>query len=132
FTNGCFDIIHRGHVEYMSRAKELGDFLIIGLNTDNSVKRLKGENRPLVDQESRAIVLSALEIVDMVIFFDEDTPLDLIKTILPDILIKGADYAIEDIVGAKEVLDNGGHVKTIKFVEGFSTTQIINKIRKFY
>ncbi|MCK5075701.1 MAG: D-glycero-beta-D-manno-heptose 1-phosphate adenylyltransferase, partial [Calditrichia bacterium] len=130
FTNGCFDIIHRGHVEYLSQAKELGDFLIIGLNTDESVRRLKGEGRPLVEEQSRAVLLAALEMVDAVILFDDDTPLNLIKNILPDILVKGADYTIEQIVGAKEVLGNGGLVKTIDFVEGFSTTDIIRKIGK--
>jgi len=130
FTNGCFDIIHRGHAEYLARARELGDFLVIGLNTDQSVKRLKGEGRPLVDQESRAILLAALEMVDIVIFFDEDTPLSLIQEIKPDILVKGADYSIDQIVGATEVLAYGGRVETLAFVEGFSTSALIKKIKK--
>ncbi len=130
FTNGCFDIIHRGHVEYLSRAADFGQHLIIGLNTDASVTRLKGENRPLVDQESRAILLAALQFVDAVVYFDEDTPYDLIKAVHPDILVKGSDYNVEDIVGYDIVTGRGGSVETIDFVEGFSTTDIINRIKK--
>ncbi len=132
FSNGCFDIVHRGHVEYLQNAGNLGDLLIIGLNTDDSVRRLKGANRPLVDQWSRAVVLSALEFVDIVIFFDEDTPLNLITKIKPHVLVKGADYKPEDIVGGKEVLSWGGEVITIPLVDGFSTTDIIGKIKKVY
>ena len=130
FTNGCFDVIHSGHVHYLTEAKKLGDMLIIGLNTDDSVKRLKGKDRPINNQSDRAIVLDALKPVDFVVFFDEDTPLDLIKIINPDVLVKGADYKIEEIVGADFVQQNGGQVITIKFVEGKSSTSIINKLKQ--
>jgi len=130
FTNGVFDLLHIGHIIYMAKASELGDKLIIGLNSDNSVKRIKGDDRPVNDQDSRAALLAALFFVDAIVLFEEDTPLNLISTLLPDILVKGADYAIENIVGAKEVLANGGEVKTIDFVEGYSSTSIIQKIRK--
>jgi len=130
FTNGVFDLVHTGHISYLSKAAELGDKLIIGLNTDGSVKRIKGEDRPVNDQSSRALLLASFFFVDAVILFDEDTPLNLITTLMPDILVKGADYSIENIAGAKEVLANGGEVKTITFVEGFSSTSIIQKIRK--
>ncbi len=129
FTNGCFDILHRGHVEYLAKAKDLGDKLIIGLNTDDSVKRLgKSPERPINNEETRAIVLSALECVDAIILFNEDTPLQLIEFILPNVLVKGSDYQIENIVGYKVVTENGGEVKTIDFVEGFSTTSILKKL----
>ncbi len=124
FTNGCFDILHRGHVEYLEKARELGDILILGLNTDASVKRLKGEMRPINSEIDRAIVLSALWCIDYIILFDEDTPFELIKSIRPDILVKGGDYKIEEVVGrefAKEVI-------LIDFVDGYSTTNIINKM----
>lgn len=130
FTNGVFDLLHIGHITYMAKASELGDKLIIGLNSDLSVKRIKGEDRPVNDQNSRAALLAALFFVDAIVVFEEDTPLNLISTLLPDILVKGADYAIENIVGAKEVIANGGEVKTIDFVEGYSSTSIIQKIRK--
>ena len=118
FTNGCFDILHRGHVEYLAKAKDLGDKLIIGLNTDDSVKRLgKSPDRPINNEETRAIVLAALECVDAIILFNEDTPLQLITLILPDVLVKGSDYQIENIVVYKEVTENGGEVKTIDFVQ---------------
>jgi rfaE bifunctional protein nucleotidyltransferase chain/domain len=130
FTNGCFDIVHRGHVEYLSRAADFGDCLVIGLNTDASVSRLKGENRPIVNEESRAILLAALQFVDAVVYFDEDTPYELIKEIQPDILVKGSDYKVEDIVGYDIVTGRGGTVETIDFVEGFSTSDIIEKIIK--
>jgi rfaE bifunctional protein nucleotidyltransferase chain/domain len=129
FTNGVFDLLHTGHITYMAKAAELGDKLIIGLNADSSVKRLKGDDRPVNDQNSRAALLAALFFVDAITIFDEDTPHQLISTILPDILVKGADYSVENIVGAKEVLANGGEVKTIDFVDGYSSTSIINKIR---
>ncbi|GAB4171812.1 MAG: D-glycero-beta-D-manno-heptose 1-phosphate adenylyltransferase [Calditrichia bacterium] len=132
FTNGCFDIIHRGHVEYLTKAKHLGDVLVVGLNTDDSVRRIKGDKRPLVDQDSRAVVLSALEVVDYIIFFDDDTPLELIKAIKPDVLVKGADYRVEDIVGADVVLASGGEVKPIELTEGFSTSSLIEKIVSVY
>jgi rfaE bifunctional protein nucleotidyltransferase chain/domain len=129
FTNGVFDLLHIGHITYLAKAADLGDKLIIGLNSDSSVRRIKGDDRPINDQNSRAALLAALFFVDAVTIFDEDTPQNLVTTLLPDILVKGADYAIENIVGAKEVLANGGEVKTITFVEGYSSTSIINKIR---
>ena len=129
FTNGCFDILHRGHVEYLAKAKDLGTKLIIGLNTDDSVKRLgKSPDRPINNEETRAVVLAALECVDAIVLFNEDTPLQLIKFILPNVLVKGSDYKVETIVGYKEVTENGGEVKTIDFVEGFSTTGILKKL----
>ena len=129
FTNGVFDLLHIGHITYLAKAAELGDKLIIGLNSDSSVKRIKGEGRPVNDQNSRAILLAALFFVDAIVVFEEDTPQQLITTLLPDVLVKGADYAIENIVGGKEVLANGGEVKTIDFVSGYSSTSIIQKIR---
>ena len=129
FTNGVFDLLHIGHITYMAKAAELGDKLIIGLNSDNSVKRIKGEDRPVNDQNSRAALLAALFFVDAIVVFEEDTPLNVITTLMPDILVKGADYSVENIVGAKEVMANGGEVKTINFVEGYSSTSIIQKIR---
>ena len=129
FTNGVFDLLHIGHITYMAKAAELGDKLIIGLNADASVKRIKGDDRPVNDQNSRALLLAALFFVDAVVLFEEDTPQQLIATLLPDVLVKGADYTIENIVGAKEVLANGGEVKTINFVEGHSSTSIIQKIK---
>lgn len=129
FTNGVFDLLHIGHITYMAKAAELGDKLIIGLNADASVKRLKGDDRPVNDQNSRALLLAALFFVDAVVLFEEDTPQQLITALLPDVLVKGADYAIENIVGAKEVIANGGEVKTINFVEGHSSTAIIQKIK---
>jgi len=129
FTNGVFDLLHLGHVTYLAKAAELGDKLIIGLNADSSVKRIKGEDRPINDQNNRAALLASLFFVDGVVLFEEDTPLKLISTLLPDILVKGADYTTDNIVGAKEVIANGGEVKTITFVEGYSSTSIINKIK---
>ncbi|MEO6633693.1 MAG: D-glycero-beta-D-manno-heptose 1-phosphate adenylyltransferase [Mucilaginibacter sp.] len=129
FTNGVFDLLHIGHITYMAKAAELGDKLIIGLNADTSVKRLKGDDRPVNEQNSRALLLAALFFVDAVVLFEEDTPQQLIASLLPDVLVKGADYAIENIVGAKEVIANGGEVKTISFVEGHSSTAIIQKIK---
>jgi len=129
FTNGCFDIIHAGHVDYLEKAKQLGDVLIVGLNSDNSVKRLKGEERPINKQEHRKRVLQALRSVDMVIIFDEDTPERLIKEIKPDVLVKGGDWSIDSIVGADFVQSYGGQVKTIDFVYDTSTTKIISKIK---
>lgn len=129
FTNGCFDIVHRGHIDYLSKAKDLGTKLVLGLNTDQSVRRLKGENRPVVDEMSRAILLAAMQFIDLVVFFDEDTPYELIKKVQPDILVKGSDYKAESIVGYDVVMAKGGAVKTIDFVEGFSTTSIVEKIK---
>lgn len=128
FTNGCFDLLHLGHVDYLAKAKDLGDRLIIGVNTDSSVKRLKGKNRPLQDENSRLHILAALHSVDAVVLFDEDTPYELIKKIQPDILVKGADYKIENIVGYDIVTSRGGSVKTIEFIEGYSTTNIEQRI----
>jgi len=130
FTNGVFDILHRGHVEYLQKARGLGDLLIVGLNSDASVKRIKGPWRPVNPQEDRAVVLAALACVDGVVIFDEDTPLRLIEHLVPDVLVKGADWKVEDIVGAEVVLQNGGRVENIELVPGRSTTEIINKIRK--
>lgn len=128
FTNGCFDILHRGHVEYLTKAAALGSKLVIGLNTDASVKRLKGESRPINDQEARAIILSSLIFTDRIIFFEEDTPLELIRYIQPDILVKGSDYKPEDIVGYDIVKAKGGEVITIDLTEGFSTTSILERV----
>ena len=130
FTNGCFDILHLGHIDYLSKAKDLGDLLIIGLNTDLSVSTIKGNNRPIQDEISRAMVLASLGFVDVVVFFAEETPYNLIKTTQPDILVKGADYKPEDIVGYDIVKSKGGEVVTIEFLEGYSTTGIEKKIRE--
>lgn len=129
FTNGCFDILHRGHVTYLNQARDLGDLLIVGINSDESVKRLKGPERPVNMLEDRAYVLSALKSVDYVIPFEEDTPLNLINLIMPDILVKGGDYTIDRIVGAQEVLAHGGRVEIIPFVPGKSTSAIIDTIK---
>lgn len=128
FTNGVFDILHRGHVEYLARAKSFGDVLILGLNSDASVRRLKGNSRPLNKQLDRAIVLLALESVDYIIYFGQDTPLKLIQSVRPDVLVKGADYKISEIVGADFVKANGGIVKRVKFLKGRSTSKIIKKL----
>jgi D-glycero-beta-D-manno-heptose 1-phosphate adenylyltransferase len=130
FTNGCFDILHRGHIFSLSQAASEADFLIVGLNADSSTKRLKGNDRPVNDEQSRALLLSALAMVDAVVIFEEDTPLELIKALLPDVLVKGGDYTVEQIAGAKEVIANGGRVVINPIVEGFSTTGIIAKIAK--
>lgn len=128
FTNGCFDILHRGHIEYLARAASFGTKLIIGLNTDASVKRLKGETRPVNNQEARAMLLSSLFFTDKIIFFEEDTPLELIRFIQPDILVKGADYKVENIVGYDIVKARGGEVVTIDLTQGYSTTSILSKL----
>lgn len=128
FTNGCFDIVHQGHIEYLSKAASLGTKLIIGLNTDSSVRRLKGESRPVNNEYSRALLLSSLLFVDKVVCFDEDTPLELIRYIQPDILVKGSDYKPENIVGYDIVKAKGGEIATIDFVNGFSSTSILNKL----
>ena len=130
FTNGCFDLLHVGHIRYLAQAKKLGDFLIIGLNSDSSVKELKGKDRPINSFDDRATLLSAIESVDLVIMFEEQTPENLIKDIVPDILVKGGDYNIEDIVGYQTVMQNGGQVKTLSFYDGYSSTNYINKIKK--
>lgn len=128
FTNGCFDLLHYGHVDYLSRAADLADRLVIGLNTDASVSRLKGAHRPIQGQDSRALVMASLGYVDAVVFFDEETPLKLICQLMPDILVKGSDYSIDNIVGAQEILAAGGQVETIKFSEGYSTSAIEQRI----
>ena len=129
FTNGCFDIIHRGHIEVLARTADLGDKLIIGLNSDQSIQKLKGEDRPIIDEQSRAILLAALSFVDAIVLFSEDTPLKLISDLLPDVLAKGGDYEIETIVGHEIVQKNGGKVKLVPFLDGFSSTTIIDKIK---
>lgn len=129
FTNGCFDILHRGHVEYLAQAADLGDVLVVGLNTDASVKRLKGESRPVNDEQSRALLLSALQFVDAVVLFDDDTPYELIKQVQPDVLVKGNDYKPEEIVGYDIVTARGGKILTINLLEGFSTTNIIKRMK---
>lgn len=129
FTNGVFDLLHIGHITYMAKAANLGERLVVGLNADSSVKRIKGESRPVNDQANRAALLASLFFVDAVVVFEEDTPINLISTLLPDVLVKGSDYTIDNIVGAKEVLANGGEVKTIDLVEGYSSTSIINRIK---
>lgn len=130
FTNGCFDILHLGHVDYLEKAKEKGSKLILGLNSDSSVRKLKGENRPINSEMARARILAALEFIDLIIIFSEETPLNLIVQLKPNVLVKGGDYSLENIVGAKEVLAMGGKVETIEFVENYSTTNIINKIQQ--
>lgn len=129
FTNGCFDILHLGHIDYLEKAGQLGSKLIIGINSDASVQRLKGPHRPVQPEMARARMLAALAFVDAVVLFDEDTPLELIRQLRPRILVKGDDYTISQIVGAEEVLQDGGEVKTISLVEGYSTTAIIEKIK---
>ena len=125
FTNGCFDLLHPGHVQYLHDARLLGDALVVGVNTDDSVRRLKGSGRPLVGERERAHVLAGLESVDAVTLFDEDTPRELIAALLPDVLVKGGDYTLETIVGAREVLDAGGRVEVIPLVPGRSTSAIL-------
>ena len=130
FTNGCFDILHRGHVEYLEEAAALGDRLVVGLNSDASVRRLgKGLDRPINDQDSRATVLGALRCVDAVVLFDEDTPLDLITAIRPDVLVKGGDWKVTEMVGGQFVQSYGGEVRSLKLVDGFSTTGLVERIR---
>jgi D-glycero-beta-D-manno-heptose 1-phosphate adenylyltransferase len=130
FTNGCFDILHQGHIASLSEAAMEADYLIVGVNSDASVKKLKGEQRPVNNQQSRAAILASLLMIDAVIVFGEDTPLELIKAILPDVLVKGGDYTLEQIVGAKEVMDAGGRVVINPLVPGYSTTGLIEKIHK--
>jgi rfaE bifunctional protein nucleotidyltransferase chain/domain len=128
FTNGCFDVLHRGHIYYLSKAREMGDLLIVGLNTDRSVSKLKGAGRPVNSQEARAEVLGALAMVDYIILFDEDDPLELIKKVEPDLLVKGGDYKVEEIVGYREVIARGGQVLTIPILKGYSSSSIIDRI----
>lgn len=129
FTNGCFDILHLGHIDYLFKASKLGDKLIVGINTDKSIQRIKGENRPIQDEFSRTSILASLSCVDAVVLFHEDTPKQLIELIQPNTLVKGADYEVEDIVGSNFVIANGGSVETIPFLEGYSTSHIINSIK---
>jgi len=128
FTNGCFDLVHRGHIDSLAKAADFGDRLIVGLNSDVSVRLLKGENRPLIDQQSRAVLLASLLMVDAVILFSDETPYELIRSILPDVLVKGAEYRIEEIAGFDVVLASGGRVERIGLTEGFSTSDLIQKI----
>jgi rfaE bifunctional protein nucleotidyltransferase chain/domain len=128
FTNGCFDILHRGHIEYLSKAADLGDVLVIGLNTDNSVKKLKGPSRPYLDEYTRALTLASLGFVSAVVLFDEETPYELIRRIQPQCLVKGGDYKVEEIVGYDIVKARGGQVITIPLTEGYSSTAILDKI----
>lgn len=130
FTNGCFDILHRGHIFSLSQAAKEADYLIVGLNSDASCRGLKGDTRPVNDQDSRALLLASLLMVDAVVIFDEPTPLELIKMIMPDVLVKGGDYTVDQIAGSKEVIANGGRVVINPIVEGFSTTGLIEKITK--
>ena len=130
FTNGCFDILHPGHIDYLQKARKLGDLLIVAVNTDESVSQLKGESRPVYPLQDRMSMLSALECVDFVISFAEETPLKLIERILPDVLVKGADYEKEAIVGYAEVVDNGGTVQTVDLLEGHSTSALIEKLKR--
>ena len=129
FSNGCFDILHAGHIDYLEKARQKGDKLVVGLNTDKSVTEIKGPTRPIVDEYSRSRILAALEFVDLIMLFDEQTPINLIKSIKPDVLVKGKDYDISNIVGADFVLQNGGKVETIELTEGLSTTNVISKIK---
>ncbi len=131
FTNGCFDLLHLGHIDYLSRAADLGNKLVIGLNSDRSASELKGPKRPITDQRSRASILESLFFVNAVVLFDEPTPYELISFIKPDILVKGSDYSIDKIVGADLVLKNKGEVKTLNYIDGYSTTAIEKKIRGF-
>jgi rfaE bifunctional protein nucleotidyltransferase chain/domain len=128
FTNGCFDILHHGHIYSLTQAASEADYLIVGVNSDNSVKKLKGEHRPVNSQESRSLLVASLFMVDAVIIFDEDTPLHLIGAILPDVLVKGGDYSIDEVVGAKETIAGGGKVVINPYLEGFSTSELIEKI----
>jgi len=128
FTNGCFELLHRGHIEYLAQARALGDVLVVGVNSDDSVRRLKGAGRPLVPEADRAAVLSNVRSVDVVTVFDEDTPLELIKALLPGVLVKGGDYDLDDIVGREVVEKAGGEVHVLPFVEGYSTTAILNRL----
>jgi D-glycero-beta-D-manno-heptose 1-phosphate adenylyltransferase len=129
FTNGCFDILHAGHIHSLMEAAALGDYLIVAVNADASVKKLKGPERPVNNQDARSLVLASLEVVDAVVVFEEETPRELIASLLPDVLVKGGDYTVEQIAGAREVLDNGGEVKIISLLDGYSTTGIIAKMR---
>jgi rfaE bifunctional protein nucleotidyltransferase chain/domain len=131
FTNGCFDLLHYGHIHYLAAARDLGDRLVIGLNSADSVRRLKGAHRPINDETTRQHLLAALTFVDAVVVFEQDTPLELIKVVLPDVLVKGGDWQPKDIVGSDAVLANGGEVRSLPYVDGYSTTAIETKIRSW-
>lgn len=130
FTNGCFDILHLGHASYLADARDLGDVLVVGLNTDESVRRLKGTNRPVKDQDTRALLLASLQVVDLVVLFPEETPSELIRLVKPDVLVKGGDYRKEEIAGYETVTAHGGKIVTIPFVKGHSSSSLIQKIEK--
>lgn len=130
FTNGCFDIVHLGHIDYLSKAAELADILVIGVNTDASVSRIKGANRPLQDEVSRSVLLASLQFVDTIVLFGEDTPYELIRAVQPDVLVKGSDYKEEDIIGADIVRANNGEIITIDFLDGYSTSSVIAKAQE--
>jgi rfaE bifunctional protein nucleotidyltransferase chain/domain len=130
FTNGVFDLLHAGHIAYLTEAANLGDVLIVALNSDHSVQRIKGPERPVNNENTRSAVLAGMFFIDAIVFFDEDTPLEVIKAVLPDVLVKGGDYEINQIVGAKETIANGGRVEVLSFLPGYSSTAIIEKIRK--
>lgn len=130
FTNGCFDIVHLGHIDYLEKARNLGNKLVVGVNTDASVQRNKGISRPIIDERSRTHLMAALAFVDAVILFDDETPIELITQLIPDILVKGKDYTIDKIVGADIVIEHGGKVETIELVQGYSTSNFVNKIKK--
>lgn len=130
FTNGCFDLVHYGHINYLEKAKKLGDILVIGINTDESVQKLKGPERPIIKEFDRARLLAAFEFVDAITLFGDETPRELIAECIPNVLVKGSDYAIADIVGAQTVLDNNGEVKTLDFIDGYSSSNVIKKIKK--
>ncbi|TAE20734.1 MAG: D-glycero-beta-D-manno-heptose 1-phosphate adenylyltransferase [Cytophagales bacterium] len=132
FTNGCFDIVHLGHIDYLEKARALGDKLVLGLNTDASVSRIKGPLRPVVNEQARSRMMAAMQFVDLVVLFDEPTPKELIEAIRPDILVKGDDYTVATIVGADFVLANGGSVETIPLVQGYSTTSLIERIKNSF
>lgn len=132
FTNGCFDILHKGHIDYLYEASKLADKMVIGLNTDASVSAIKGDGRPVNNNDARSLIIAALGFVDMVVFFDEETPKELIEVVQPDVLTKGSDYVAEDIVGYDTVMAKGGKVITIDLTEGFSTTGLIERIKKAY
>jgi rfaE bifunctional protein nucleotidyltransferase chain/domain len=129
FTNGCFDLLHAGHIAYLSEAASLGDKLIVGLNNDTSVTSIKGSERPINNETTRSLLLASMFFIDAVVLFNDDTPLEIIKIILPDVLVKGGDYTVENIVGALETIENGGKVEVLSFLPGYSSTAIINKIK---
>lgn len=130
FTNGCFDLIHKGHILYLEEASQQGDKLIVAINADKSVSKLKGKHRPIKDEDNRSLIMAAFSFVDLVVIFHEETPLELIEMITPDVLVKGGDWSPDQIVGSQHVINNGGSVLSLQFVEGYSTTALENKIKK--